>query len=116
MKHFCFMTLLWLSATAQAEPIRLDIAAGKVGEVCIPLRAGDTLSWTFEASAAVDFNLQDHVGKTVNMPVKRNALMQDRAQHKVPRKNDWCLMWTAPAQAGSAITGSWQVIRAAAPK
>ncbi|NKB16480.1 MAG: hypothetical protein HC774_05795, partial [Sphingomonadales bacterium] len=48
------------------------------------------------------------------MPVKRNAVMQDRAQHKVRRQNDWCLMWTAPKAQGSSITGTWQVIRAAA--
>jgi hypothetical protein len=112
LKHLWLMTLVWLSASAQAEPIRLDIAAGKVGEVCMPLRAGDTLAWTFEASAAVDFNLHDHVGKTVNMPVRRSAVAQDRAQLKVPRENDWCLMWTAPRAQGVNITGTWQVIPA----
>lgn len=113
MKRACLMTLFWLCASAQAEPIRLEIAAGKVDEVCMPLRAGDTLAWTFEASAPADFNLHDHVGKKVNMPVKRNAVMKDHARLKVPRKNDWCLMWTAPAAQGITVTGAWQVIRAA---
>jgi hypothetical protein len=113
MKHVCFVTLLWLSTAVHAEPIQLEIAAGKVGEVCMPLRAGDTLAWEFTASAPVDFNLHDHVGKKVSMPVRRNAVAQDRAQHKVPRKNDWCLMWTAPAAQGVTVTGAWRVIGAA---
>ena len=114
MKHVCFVTLLWLSAAAFAEPIRLEIGAGKVGEVCLPLRAGDTLAWNFEASAAIDFNLHDHVGEKVNMPVKRSAVVRHRAQHKAPRKNDWCLTWTAPAAQGVTVTGAWRVIGAAA--
>ena len=116
MKHVCF-TLAFLAAAwpcAAAEtPIRLKVAAGKVGEVCMPLRAGDTLAWTFEASAPADFNLHHHVDKQVLMPVQRKAVAADRAQHTADRANDWCLMWTAPAGQGITVTGTWQVVRAA---
>ena len=96
------------------QPIQLDIAAGKVGEVCMPLQAGDTLAWEFKASAATDFNLHQHVGKEVLMPVKRTAVSQERAQHKVDRRNDWCLMWTAPAGQAVTVEGAWRVIEPAA--
>jgi hypothetical protein len=101
------------SASAQERPISLTIAAGKVGEVCMPLRAGDTLAWRFESSAAADFNLHDHVGKKVNMPVRRKAVRQQTAHHTVARKNDWCLMWTAPRAEAITVTGAWQVKSAA---
>jgi hypothetical protein len=100
---------------ADDRPIRLDIAAGKVGEVCMPLQAGDTLAWEWQASAATDFNLHQHVGKTVLMPVKRKAVSQQRAQHKADRRNDWCLMWTAPAAQAVTVEGAWRVM-APAPK
>jgi hypothetical protein len=110
------MTALLAAATASAQeqPINLAIADGKVGEVCMPLRAGDTLVWRFESSAAVDFNLHDHVGKKVNMPVQRKAVRQETAQHTVARSNDWCLMWTAPRTKGVTVSGAWQVKTAAA--
>ncbi len=96
------------SALAQGQPIALTIAAGKVGEVCRPLQAGDTLAWEWKASAAVDFNLHQHVGTQVLMPVERKAAAEDRAQHTVDRRNDWCLMWTAPAGQGVTVEGSWR--------
>jgi hypothetical protein len=102
-----------LPAAAQDErPIRLTIAAGKVGEVCMPLAAGDTLAWHFNSSVAVDFNLHQHVGKDVLMPVDRKAIAEDRAEHQVDRKNDWCLMWTAPAGQQASVTGGWSMKKA----
>jgi hypothetical protein len=116
MKHVCFMTLLVAAATASAQvrPISLTIAAGKVGEVCMPLQAGDTLAWHFESSAAADFNLHDHVGTKVNMPVQRKAVKRERRQHRVERTNDWCLMWTAPRAHGVTVSGAWRVVDPAA--
>jgi hypothetical protein len=99
---------------AKDQAIDLKIAAGKVGEVCMPLRAGDTLAWDFEASAPADFNLHHHVGKKVLMPVERKAVSAERAQHRADRANDWCLMWTAPAAQAITVTGSWRLARSAA--
>jgi hypothetical protein len=97
-----------LPAAAQGEkPIRLTIAPGKVGEVCMPLEAGDTLAWHFKSSVEVDFNLHQHIGKEVLMPVERKAVAEDRAEHRVDRKNDWCLMWTAPAGQRVTVNGGW---------
>jgi hypothetical protein len=110
------MTVLLAAATASAQerPISLAIAAGKVGEVCMPLQAGDTLAWRFESSAAADFNLHDHVGTKVNMPVKRKAVKRERRQHQVERTNEWCLMWTAPRTNAITVSGAWQVVDPAA--
>jgi hypothetical protein len=116
MKHVCSMTLALAAtvASAQDQAISLTIAAGKVGEVCMPLQAGDTLAWRFESSAAADFNLHDHVGTKVNLPVQRKAVKREQRQHRVERSNEWCLMWTAPRAEGITITGSWKVSKGAA--
>jgi hypothetical protein len=117
MKNIAIALLaLAASATVLARddrPIQLDIAAGKVGEVCMPLQAGDTLAWEFKASAATDFNLHHHVGKKVLTPVQRKAVTQQRGQHKVDRRNEWCLMWTAPAGQAVMVEGAWRVIEPA---
>jgi hypothetical protein len=100
------------AAAADAAPIRLSIAAGKIGEVCMPLGAGDTLAWRFRASAPADFNLHQHVGDKVLMPVSREAMTRHRARHTVDRDNDWCLTWTAPAAQPITVSGDWHVRRA----
>ena len=102
-----------LPTVAQDEkPIRLTIAPGKVGEVCMPLDAGDTLAWHFKSTLPVDFNLHHHVGKDVLMPVDRKAVSEDRAEHRADRKNEWCLMWTAPAGQQVAVSGGWSAKKA----
>ena len=98
-------------AAAKDQPIRLDIAPGKVSEVCMPLDEGDTLRWRFKANAALDFNLHYHVDKQVLMPVDRKAVAADSGEQSIDRRNDWCLMWTAPAKAKRvAVEGAWSVL------
>lgn len=104
-------SLIAAPAIAQDQRIDLKIAAGKVGEVCMPLRLGDTLAWDFTASAPADFNLHHHVDKQVLTPIDLKAVATHRAQHRADRANDWCLMWTAPAAQAITVAGSWRVRR-----
>ena len=102
---------------AKDHPIRLTIAPGKVAEVCMPLAEGDTLRWRFKASVALDFNLHHHVDKAVLMPVDRKAVKADSGEQSIDRRNEWCLMWTAPTQAKRVtVEGAWSVLPAASAK
>jgi hypothetical protein len=96
-------------AFAQERPLHLVIAPGKVGEVCMPLAADDMLAWRFKANPAADFNLHHHVGDQVSMPVQRKATTEDRGEHLIDRRNDWCLMWTAPPGQRVTVSGAWSV-------
>jgi hypothetical protein len=98
-------------AQTAERAFNLTIAAGKVAEVCMPLVAGTTLAWRFEASAPVDFNLHHHADKRVLMPVDRKALASDRAEHAIDADNDWCLMWTAPTARRVTVKGAWSTMR-----
>ena len=98
------------TAAAADHPIRIAIAPGKVAEVCMPLVEGDTLRWRFKASAALDFNLHHHLDKEVLMPVDRKAVKADKSELVIDRRNEWCLMWTASAQAKRVtVDGAWSV-------
>lgn len=106
---------MWIAALATALPcaaaspqrILLTIAPGQVGEVCMALDAGQTLSWRFKASQAVDFNLHHHVGQDVLMPVALKAVRQHAGTQAIDHRNDWCLMWTAPASQRVTVEGRW---------
>ena len=97
---------------AEPHPFHLTVAPGTVGEVCMALEAGDTLVWQFKASAAAEFNLHHHVGDQVLMPVKRKGATLDSGEHAIDRRNDWCLMWTAPAGQRLTVKGRWWQRRA----
>ena len=100
-------------ADAADHPIRITIAPGKVGEVCMPLAEGDRLRWRFKANAALDFNLHHHVDAQVLMPIERKGVKGDSRELRIDRRNDWCLMWTAPAGAKPvAVNGTWSALSA----
>jgi hypothetical protein len=44
--------------------------------------------------------------------VERKAVTEDRARYTADRRNEWCLMWTAPAGQGVTVEGTWDVINA----
>jgi hypothetical protein len=103
------LALAQIAATAAETSRQLSIAAGKVGEVCMPLRAGQTLQWRFDADAALDFNLHHHLGKQVLMPVDKRAVRADEGQHAIDQDNDWCLMWTAPKGRAAKVRATWRI-------
>jgi hypothetical protein len=73
------------------------LAAGAMEEVCFRLAAHEVTRWSFVADAPVDFNLHWHEGKTVHMPVRRDAARDDAGRYAAPQADDYCLMWTALA-------------------
>jgi hypothetical protein len=97
-------------ASAKDHPFHVDIAPGRVGEVCMSLAEGATLRWRFTATAPLDFNLHEHVDGKVLMPVERKAVTADASERRIDQRNDWCLMWTAPAGARAAtVKGVWSI-------
>jgi hypothetical protein len=100
----------------QPHPFRVEIAAGKIGEVCMALDEAQTLAWRFKASDVVGFNLHHHVGSEVFFPVELRAVREHRGQHLIDRRNDWCLMWTAPRAKRVTVEGQWTARQPSAPK
>ncbi len=109
--HIALIIVAQALAPALADSaFDLPIRAGKVEEVCMPLKAGTTLQWRFSADLPVDFNLHHHVGKDVVMPVDLKTVATHVGQQKIDRDNDWCLMWTAPKAGVARVRGHWSVL------
>jgi hypothetical protein len=47
------------------------------------------------------------------MPVEQKAVRRATGEHSIDRRNEWCLMWTAPPGRGVTVEGAWTVHRAA---
>lgn len=72
----------------------VDIAPGKFAEVCGKQAAGSTVSWRFEATAPLDFNIHYHQGRDIVLPEKRDAAAAAEGLLKVRQDQNHCWMWT----------------------
>jgi hypothetical protein len=70
------------------------VAPGKFAEVCGPLRKGQSVEWSFESDAAMDFNIHYHQGKKVVYPAKQAGVAKSGGTLEVALDQDYCWMWT----------------------
>lgn len=80
------------------------VAAGKFLELCGKLPAGLKVSWEFEASAPMDFNVHYHVDKDVIFPAKLSAVAMARDMLTTQIPQDYCWMWTNPSAAAARLS------------
>ena len=70
------------------------IAAGKFVEICGKVSAGETVRWSFNAEAPLDFNIHYHVGKDAIYPTKRTQVSVGQDVLAATVAQDYCWMWT----------------------
>lgn len=73
---------------------RFTVPAGTVAEACTTLDAGATVTWRFEADAAMAFNIHYHVADQVHHPVRRNGVRREAGTLRVSEPQDYCWMWS----------------------
>lgn len=80
------------SVTGHALPSR------EIHEECLKLVPGDRLEYAFESAEPLDFNIHYHEGKTVVMPISREATRAEAGVFAARIAHDYCLMWQAGPQ------------------
>jgi hypothetical protein len=80
------------------------VAPGKFAEVCGRLRKGQSIEWSFESDAALDFNIHYHQGKKVVFPAKRDGTAKSGGTLVVALDQDYCWMWTNKSGAEVKLT------------
>ena len=70
------------------------VAAGKFVELCGKLAAGSRVRWSFEGTAATNFNIHYHVGKEVVYPAKKDQVLREQGELRVEADQDYCWMWS----------------------
>ena len=73
--------------------LNLVVAPGKLVEFCGALRLGQSVTWSFEAEGAVDFNIHYHVGEDVRYPSRMDQVRQSNGVLAVESAQDYCWMW-----------------------
>ena len=91
-----------------ADPYRLDAPRSVAGvelvpyalhEECFTLAAGERIDFYFVSVAPVAFNIHYHDGNAVVMPIARDNATQESGDFTADRKEIYCLMWEAGADA-----------------
>jgi hypothetical protein len=102
-----YACVVMLSATAQANEVqdiawntesqaqhRFVLLPGKFAELCGKIKAGEEVTWSFEATQPADFNIHYHAGKKVVEPVSLNKVTQTSGSIAATTTEDYCWMWT----------------------
>jgi len=66
----------------------------KVHEECMELQPKDVLSYSFNASGPVDFNIHFHEGEKISYPVSRKNISGHEGNYSPAKEQIYCLMWT----------------------
>jgi hypothetical protein len=81
-------------AQTATVPFMHSIRPGKIAEECFKLPAGQTISYAFEATEPVDYNIHFHRGNDVEYPVKGDQVREANDRFTAPSTEEFCLMWT----------------------
>src|SRR5215470_13840508 len=85
------------------KPFTHVIVPRQIAEECVKLAAGQSIAYSFDASAPVDFNIHFHKGNDVVYPVKRDRIQRDDDRFTAAVAQDYCLMWTNGTQQGVTV-------------
>jgi hypothetical protein len=87
------------ATTAADEPTQAThaLVPYAVHEECAKLAPGDRIDYTFQADAAIHFNIHYHDGPAVVEPVTRERVTADAGVFVAALAHDYCLMWEAGA-------------------
>jgi len=72
----------------------VSVNPGKFAEVCGKLTKGQVIVWSFTSSAAMNFNIHYHEGKSVVFPSKLDAVAAGEDKLLVPLDQGYCWMWS----------------------
>jgi hypothetical protein len=81
----------------------LVVAPGKLVEFCGALRLGQSVTWSFEAEGAMNFNIHYHVGEDVRYPSRRDQVRQAHGVLAVESAQDYCWMWVNKSERPSKL-------------
>jgi hypothetical protein len=74
--------------------IEVSLQPGAFEELCFELGAGQSIRYTFDAGAPLDFNLHWHRGNEVLFPARIDAIARIGGVFRATERQTYCLMWT----------------------
>ena len=85
--------VVWSQAGEYKNDLR--IAPGKFKELCVSLKKGERVEWSFSSPVDTSFNIHYHVGADVAYPAKVDGIRSAQGTLDVAIDQDYCWMWKA---------------------
>ncbi len=82
---------------------RLAVQPGKFAELCAALKSTQSVTWSFRASGATDFNIHFHVDNRVEYPERREGVNDASGRLTASVDQTYCWMWTNRSAAPIAL-------------
>lgn len=82
----------------------LQIASKKLKELCIALKTGDRVDWSFYSTHDVFFNIHYHVGPDVSYPAKVDGIRAAQGTLEVPIDQNYCWLWKAGVDPAAVVS------------
>ncbi|MEE2664187.1 MAG: hypothetical protein VX681_08715 [Myxococcota bacterium] len=100
------------ASPAGGVEIRHRLTPRAVREDCFEAPSGGHVTYAFESSAVVTFNVHHHVGDETIYDVESHEVTEANRSVPLPAPGRYCLMYTNAAKRGGYvhINGSYQVI------
>lgn len=95
-------SIVWDAENRFERPV--DVAPGKLAEICGSLERGDSIKWTFDADRPLQFNVHFHVGADIVFPEKRDAVASGSGTLSVESRQGYCWMWTNPSEQRAVLS------------
>ncbi len=91
---FLVIFLNGCSSLAVKNEIEVTVNPSKSHEECMEMMPGDVLSYSFNASEPVDFNIHCHEEGNVVCPVSKKSSKGGEGKFYAEKEQTYCLMWT----------------------
>jgi hypothetical protein len=97
------------SSLANGEETEVTLNPSKIHEECMELLPRDVLSYSFNASGPVDFNIHFHDEENISYPVSRKNIASYEGQYSPAKEQMYCLMWTNVQKTTVQLTYTFKV-------
>lgn len=94
---------LALAGSAGAQE-RITLGPYESFERCFELNAGESVRYSYEASAPVRFDLHFHSGDKTQYPVFRDGSLSGSGVFNARQKNEYCAYWALRGEGSAEVT------------
>ncbi len=105
MKNYLNLILLVLTTSLPSQHLmansdtlpakgEVEIAAGKIKEVCFPAKSPMQINYQFSANQALNFNIHFHQDKNAYFPIKQNDILSTQGIFTPESEQFYCMMWS----------------------
>ncbi|MDW7712131.1 MAG: hypothetical protein SCH98_16820 [Deferrisomatales bacterium] len=90
---------------------RIRLGPYETYERCIELNPGNSLRYSYEASAPLRFDIHFHAGEKTQYPVYRDGALSGSGVFTARQRNEYCVYWALRDEGSADLTFEIRTLR-----